>query len=160
MTLPVPDNLAARSVWRAEVFKKIAVGVDYTPLSDRAIGVALDLARATRASVVLVHVRPMGAELRSAVVPNPSARVAIEQRLAEEAAGYAHGTGLTVEHGVVDGDAADELVRFAELWNCDLLVLGSAGRTGVKQLVVGSVAAGVVQRAGVPVLLVGPNLKA
>src|SRR4029079_16144800 len=50
--------------------------------------------------------------------------------------------------------AVKEIVEYAEINNIDLIVLGSRGRTGLKKLLLGSVANGVVTYSRCPVLVV------
>jgi nucleotide-binding universal stress UspA family protein len=58
---------------------------------------------------------------------------------------------------VVEGNAAPEILRVAEESHCDVIVLGTHGRTGLARLLLGSVAEQVVRRASCPVLMVkGP----
>jgi nucleotide-binding universal stress UspA family protein len=54
----------------------------------------------------------------------------------------------------VDGDAALEILRLAKESKCDLIVLGTHGRTGLSRLVVGSVAEQILRNATCPVLTV------
>jgi nucleotide-binding universal stress UspA family protein len=49
--------------------------------------------------------------------------------------------------------AADSIVNYAESKNADLIVIGTKGRTGLKRLLLGSVANGVVTHARCPVLV-------
>jgi nucleotide-binding universal stress UspA family protein len=55
--------------------------------------------------------------------------------------------GLKVESAVREGDARSEIVDEARKWSADLIVLGSHGYTGVKRLLLGSVASSVVSHA-------------
>ena len=55
---------------------------------------------------------------------------------------------------------ADVILSEARRWGADLLVLGSHGRGGVRRLMLGSVAEGVVHRSTVPVLIVHAGGKA
>jgi nucleotide-binding universal stress UspA family protein len=48
---------------------------------------------------------------------------------------------------------ADGIVEAARKRNCDLIVIGSHGRRGLARLAFGSVAADVMARAGIPVLV-------
>ena len=50
--------------------------------------------------------------------------------------------------------AAKKLVNYAREENVDLIVMGTHGRTGLKRLLLGSVAEAVVRHAPCPVLLV------
>jgi nucleotide-binding universal stress UspA family protein len=55
---------------------------------------------------------------------------------------------------VEDESAAKAIVRFASDRNCDLIVMGSHGRTGIERLVLGSVAEEVTHKARCPVLVI------
>jgi nucleotide-binding universal stress UspA family protein len=55
---------------------------------------------------------------------------------------------------IVEGDAAEALVAAADERKATLLVIGTHGRRGLRRLVLGSVAEGVVRRSDVPVLVV------
>lgn len=55
------------------------------------------------------------------------------------------------------GSPADEVRRFAEEQEVDLIVMATHGRTGLKHMVMGSVAEKVVRLSSVPVLTVKPH---
>jgi nucleotide-binding universal stress UspA family protein len=69
-------------------------------------------------------------------------------------------TGLSVETRIREGDAGRQIVEEAKEWGADLILMGSHGRTGLKRVLMGSVAhyvvshapcsVEVVRRAGVP----------
>ena len=61
---------------------------------------------------------------------------------------------LSVTTRVERGDARSTIVETAEREHCDLVVIGSHGRTGVRKLLLGSVAAHVVAHAACDVLVV------
>ncbi len=61
---------------------------------------------------------------------------------------------VSVEHRLVEGDAAREIVRVANEVGCDLIVMGSHGRTGLQRLVFGSVTEQVLRKARCPVMTV------
>jgi nucleotide-binding universal stress UspA family protein len=54
----------------------------------------------------------------------------------------------------VHGHAADEIARFAEAGKFDLIVMGSHGHTSLANVLLGSVASGVLARCSLPVLLI------
>jgi len=74
-------------------------------------------------------------------------RVALEE-LERRAASVPHETAIT------DGSPAKEIVRYATEHDCDLIVMGTHGRSGVDRLLLGSVAERVVRSSPVPVLTV------
>lgn len=49
--------------------------------------------------------------------------------------------------------SSDAIVTFADNNNIDLIVMGSHGRTGIRKIVLGSVANGVLGRANCPILI-------
>ena len=55
--------------------------------------------------------------------------------------------GFKVDTAVRQGDPRSEIVDEAEKWKADLIVMGSHGYTGIKRLLLGSVAASVVSHA-------------
>jgi len=59
---------------------------------------------------------------------------------------------IVVEHRVAEGDAPEEILRLAEAVQCDLIVMGTHGRTGLRRFLTGSVAEEVLRKATCPVL--------
>jgi quercetin dioxygenase-like cupin family protein len=59
---------------------------------------------------------------------------------------------VVVEHRVAEGDAPGEILRLAEAVKCDLIVMGTHGRTGLRRFLTGSVAEEVLRKATSPVL--------
>ena len=55
------------------------------------------------------------------------------------------------------GVVAEEVLRVARRLRCTLIVLATHGRTGLKHVLMGSVAENVVRRAPCPVLIVRPR---
>jgi nucleotide-binding universal stress UspA family protein len=60
--------------------------------------------------------------------------------------------GLALERRVEEGDPAAEILRVAAEAGADLIVMGTHGRTGLRHLLLGSVAEQVVRKAPCPVL--------
>lgn len=78
------------------------------------------------------------------------------QALAQEAASVARKDGVKCEMHVIDAGAVpvcDVIVDQIAAQRCDLVVMGTHGRRGLKRLTLGSDAEMVVRRASVPVLL-------
>lgn len=62
--------------------------------------------------------------------------------------------GLLAEGVALIGDPASEIVRVADAFDADLIVMGTRGKTGFERLLLGSVARKVLQRAHCSVLVI------
>jgi nucleotide-binding universal stress UspA family protein len=67
--------------------------------------------------------------------------------------GFKCGVKFRAETILDVASAADSIVNYAESKKADLIVIGTKGRTGLKRLLLGSVASGVVTHARCPVLV-------
>ena len=74
-------------------------------------------------------------------------------RLAREMTAKLQSAGLTTEPERREGDAATEILVAANASKADLIVVGTHGRTGLKRLLLGSVARNVLQHATCSVLV-------
>jgi nucleotide-binding universal stress UspA family protein len=68
--------------------------------------------------------------------------------------------GLECEVVVREGYPATVIEDVAQEWAADLIVIGTRGHTGLKHLLLGSIAERVVQKAPCPVLTVKPRAEA
>jgi nucleotide-binding universal stress UspA family protein len=62
--------------------------------------------------------------------------------------------GIKMQHVLLEGDPAEQIVRHAAESGADLIVMGTQGRTGVDRLLLGSVAEKVLRDATCSVLVV------
>jgi nucleotide-binding universal stress UspA family protein len=141
-------------------FKKILVPTDFSRHSTEAVQTAADLSRRYEASVTLVYVfEPVTYALPEGhVVLSPpqleELYAGFEERLAEAAAEQKAAGALNVGTKLLTGPVAPEIVDFAQREQFDLIVMGTHGRTGLRHLVLGSVAEKVVRTAPCAVLTV------
>jgi nucleotide-binding universal stress UspA family protein len=63
-------------------------------------------------------------------------------------------SSVAVEYRLIEGEAADEIVRLAQEEACDLIVLGTEGRKGLTRLLMGSIAEEILRHAPCPVLTI------
>ena len=61
---------------------------------------------------------------------------------------------VNVESVLLEGHPADELIRYAEEEEMDIVIMGSLGMTGLDRLLLGSVAGNLVRHSKVPVMVV------
>lgn len=64
---------------------------------------------------------------------------------------------VDLETNLVEGSPAKEIGRYATANDCDIIVMGTHGRSGVDRLLLGSVAERVVRSSEVPVLTIRVN---
>lgn len=58
---------------------------------------------------------------------------------------------IEIEDAVRDGSPAKEIINYAEENDCDCIIMGTHGRSGVDRLLLGSVAERVIRASPVPV---------
>jgi nucleotide-binding universal stress UspA family protein len=127
---------------------------DFSERSEFAFGLACALARDYGARLTLMHVaEPPMAFVGEGGLLLPAAvdLEAVQQRLQQLQPGD---PTLAVEYRLVQGDAATQILGAAGETKCDLIVLGTHGRTGLGRLLLGSVAEQVVRKAPCPVVTV------
>ncbi len=144
------------------MFKHILVPLDGSTLSEKAIGIATSLARATGAQVTLLHSVSVASFAYAA--PLPASDELYDQMLDSDvikATNYLkkietrlHDCDVkNVEVKVLVGPAA-EAIEMVAREGCDLVVMSTHGRTGVARTMWGSIADEVVRDTNIPVLLV------
>jgi nucleotide-binding universal stress UspA family protein len=143
------------------MYKRILVPYDGSPPSHAGLREAVDLAADSGATLVVLHVVSelpllMGGEAYVNYGELAEILMKTGQGLAQEAAGIAEKDGVKCEMQVVDGGATpvcDVILDQVAAQRCDLVVMGTHGRRGLKRLTLGSDAELVVRRSAVPVLL-------
>jgi nucleotide-binding universal stress UspA family protein len=133
--------------------RTILHATDFSERSERAFHLACSLARDHGARLVILHVYPppvAHGEVVARRQPN-----GYEEELWNTLRQLqAPDPKVKVEHRLEEGEAAAEILRVARESSCDLIVLGMHGRTGLRRLLMGSVAEQVVRQAPCPVLTV------
>jgi len=144
-------------------FRKIVVGVDFSPASRAALLKAAQLAAESGAELTIAHVWeiPVFAVGDGAAFPAPVLEdvIAASQRLLETWQAEARALGArTVGTMLRNGAPWHELVELVRTDpSFDLIVVGTHGRTGIKHVLLGSVAERVVRHARCAVLVVRPD---
>jgi len=144
-------------------WRRICCPVDFSEPAREAMRTAAWLAGKHEAELVLVHAY----QLPGVAFPESSAFAgpgvldrlleAIDRQLAEWR-GEAESLGASpVTAHTATGVPWVEIVRFAEEGGCDVLVMGTHGRSAIARAILGSVAEKVVRHAPCPVLTVRPR---
>lgn len=140
--------------------KKIVVPTDFSANAMKAVNYSAEIARRTGASIYLVHViEPITDKI---LQPYP-----LDERLHEEVAvarlkemkmlgatlGEAY-PDLTFITELAKGPVKTAITDFAENLEADLIVMGTQGASGLKEVFLGSVTGGTIERAKIPVLAI------
>lgn len=138
-------------------YKRIMVATDGSKPARKAIETGIDIAKLSGAKIYAVYV----------VVPTThSARDFGWEKAAMEhfrnegkrATGFVEETakaaGIEVESVLLEGHPADEIVKFAEQNDIEMIAMGTLGKTGLDRFLLGSVAENVVRHSKIPVLVV------
>jgi nucleotide-binding universal stress UspA family protein len=138
--------------------KTILVPLDGSNLAEAALQPAVELARESRAKLVLL--RAVEAYARPMVDPTDAQVHAVreaERYLAEAKDRAATGGVADAETSVWYGPPVEAIVEAARFRKADLIVMSSHGRSGLGRLVLGSIAESVLRSTTVPILLIRPG---
>jgi universal stress protein A len=137
-------------------FKKILVAVDFSPPSHEAMRKAAALAAESRGELTVAHfwqVPLLGAELPVPTQYIEEVRADAEQTLAAWVAEASTLADKPVKRVFQIGVPWDEVVKLTRGGEYDLVVVGTHGRTGLKHVLLGSVAEKIVRHAACAVLV-------
>lgn len=138
---------------------KVLVPLDGSPLAEAVLPCAVSLAQRLQASVELLQVTE-GYSLRAPELPVELA-LEMQQRGQQRAQEYLQQCSsrfapLRVACHTPQGSPRSEIGRVALEQGCQLIVMATHGREGIRRWLLGSVAEAVLRHAPCPVLLVRP----
>jgi len=147
-------------------YKKIMIATDGSDCSNIAIEKGIELARLSGGTVYAVYVMStaylptMDSSAYFFVDTNPSwesIREALKNQ-GQQAVNYikklGETKGIKVESILLEGYPSDELIRYAEENEMDIVVMGTLGKTGVDRILLGSVAGNLVRHSKISVMVV------
>jgi len=130
------------------VFEKILVPTDGSEYADRAVEVALGLARELGTRVVALHVLDEKLILPLEVLEEEGRHILEEVRRRGEE------IEVPVDEIILFGNPRQDMAKITTKSGADLMIIGTHGRTGVEKLLLGSVAENALKTVEVPVMLV------
>lgn len=145
------------------MYQRILIATDGSPLSDKAVASGLELAAMARARVMAIKVvprypsrfleggLPLGAPEIKRIEADWTAQAQALMRKVKDQGAEA---GVLVKTMVVKSDlVAEAIIAAAKKHGCDLIVMASHGRRGVKRVLLGSETLNVLTHSEIPVLV-------
>lgn len=133
--------------------------LDFSEGSESALIQAIDFVGHIGGRVHLFHADPSSHYDTASEKRHPSIRDSLAARVREFATG-ALGSAEALEDvgpeiGVISGRfVGDAIIEYADEVEAQYLVMGTHGRRGFRQLIIGSIAADIIRRSNIPVLVV------
>jgi len=132
--------------------KMILHPTDFSPHAEYAFQLACSLTRDLDGRLILLHVNPRGfrpnklteKEYNKLLWDDLRRLMDADPRLRE----------MPIKTELTEGDPVEEILRVAKDLGCDLIVMGTHGRSGLNRLLMGSVAEAVLRKGPCPVLVV------
>jgi nucleotide-binding universal stress UspA family protein len=135
--------------------KRILLPTDGSATAVEATNVAMGLAKRFGAEVVACFVDP-----GRVVEPLEEEMIEISEGVHHSIAGLrvarmaADRNGIALKTVISEGAVAHAILATQREEECDMIVIGNTGRTGIQRVMLGSVAEAVVREAQVPVLVI------
>jgi nucleotide-binding universal stress UspA family protein len=145
------------------MFKSILIPTDGSELSQRAVTMAMELAKVHQARVTAIHVIP---DYHLLIAYEGAFDPVTEERIEEEAKTRAESYLAYVSKCAQDAGVScdtvcetsdhpyDAILKVADARRCDLIVMTSHGRKGLVAVLLGSETRKVLTHARIPVLVV------
>ncbi|WP_053978102.1 universal stress protein [Mangrovimonas xylaniphaga] len=142
--------------------KKILVPTDFSAEAENALKVAAQLARRRDGEIYLLHMLELPLQQVDVMnTPSELPEAMFFMKLAhqkfEELLSKDYLEGITVYENVQTDGTFSNLVDKGHEFNADLIIMGSHGTSGIKEMFIGSNAEKVVRTSDIPVLVIKNN---
>lgn len=139
------------------MMKQLAVAIDGSKPSEKALATAIELGKALGASLTVItvaplHVVPVGTATAIPIIHD--AEVKVHQEVLSRARDSVVKAGLKTSTVLLDGLVGEEILSYLDQHPPDMLVMGARGLSTGQRIFLGSVSDAVVHHAKVPVLIV------
>ena len=156
-------------------FNKIMIATDGSTCSMLAADKGIELARLSKGTVYAVcvmptaYLTPMDRDYFSSTGVNPYYESMYEamheamKKQGQQAVDYVKGLGemkgIDVKPVLLEGNPSEELIRYAEEEQMDIVIMGTIGKKGLDRLLLGSVTGNLVRHSKVPVMVIREECK-
>jgi nucleotide-binding universal stress UspA family protein len=140
-------------------FKKILVPVDFTETSDIAMAETISLANRLKAQISLLHVieynsyrYSVARELETRLPSIEELETSVRGRMDEIVSEIERESQIKPVVNIVSGNVPAEIINFSRKHKIDLIVMGTHGASGYREMFIGSNAQRLVTLSEIPVL--------
>ncbi|WP_300438217.1 universal stress protein [Christiangramia sp.] len=147
--------------------KKVLIGIDYNPNSEKVVRRGYELAKKLGAEVCLIHVLAdvsyYGANYPSFMGYEGYNEMAVDlnviSELREVAKDYVktaaeHLNDPTVTTHMAEGPTSSAILDYADKWNADMIVLGTHSHSVLEKVLMGTTASHILEKTKIPVYLI------
>ncbi len=140
--------------------KRILVPTDFSTTAMKAISYAAEIAKKTDATVFLLHVvdnvtdiiiEPLAFDVKEQDTLIKNSLKSLDDLKQTVISTY---PDIKIEAGVITGRILFSILDYAEDYQPDLIVMGTTGAGAIKELLIGSVASGIIGSTKIPVITV------
>jgi len=149
--------------------KNILLPTDFSPNADNALNFAVEIARKIKGNLILLHAysvqlidpnMPAEIYLSAYQEEEKSAKENLEElskRISESNKDIKGNNIFTTEAIVTQGLVVDEVLSLIKDFKIDIVIMGTHGASGITEMILGSNAASIIEKASVPVLAIPGN---
>lgn len=139
---------------------RIILPVDFMHQSDILINGAIEFAKKMNGTLHLIHIAPtdigfaigdMGFQYFPEIEQNEIRQELQQLRDMEE---YIKSQGVECDHILKQGIAKETILEYAKEKNADYIAMGSHGRSGIYDIVIGSLTKEITKSSHIPVLVI------
>lgn len=136
----------------------VALDVEPDPLAGQIMQTLQQLSLEPVATVILAHVI-MATQTEAEVVDRPQAGLesSPHDQIEKQLHSYQKTLPCQSQVEIVTGEPVEEIIRLANIYKADLILIGSRGLTGMQRILLGSVSSQIATDAPCSVLVVKPN---
>ncbi|WP_068619864.1 universal stress protein [Paenibacillus tuaregi] len=142
------------------MFDTIIVAIDKAEITNKLLDAAVEIARNKQTRVTLVNVSPEYVSNGMTYIPENFLEEVLNEMekaslgLLQQAKSKLESAGINAETVHLKGDPAHEILNYARDTEQQLIIIGSRGLRGIKEMMLGSVSHKVSQLSSCPVLIV------
>lgn len=140
--------------------KNILVPTDFSDNALKAALYAAEIAKKNGATIFFLHSAPLGGEELDEPLPlHDKYKKLVLEEIQGEMEKFSKSVtavypSIKTSTTIIDGAVVNSIIEFTQVNKIELIVMGTKGASGIKEVLVGTVATDTISRAQVPVLVV------